>query len=341
MTAFGVRRYSAARQALSSPDLSRAPMRTGRGVDAHVLNMEGADHARHRQAVDAALETAVAAQLPHIAVAIRSIVDALPAAVPVDAAGRLAYPVAVAVVDLVVGLGGPEDYGYWAAVARAIDTDRPARDLLHNAFHRLSAEAVADQKAADGKTVAGVLRQRAELTDEEVTANLLFAVSAGFTNLSNAIGAAVEALAYHPAEYAWLKQDPAARLTGATDELLRYAEPPMRSSTRRARQDTVIGGEAVSAGRTVKIFKAEANRDPDRYADPDRLDLARTPNPHLSFGHGRHYCPAANLSRMVLDQVLLGLTARFAEIEAGQPGQTGPAAWDSYDGKPLFVTFRA
>ena len=101
----------------------------------------------------------------------------------------------------------------------------------------------------------------------------------------------------------------------------------------------------------MKIFKAEANRDPDRYADPDRLDLARTPNPHLSFGHGRHYCPAANL---VLDQVLLGLTARFARIEPGEPQPTGgpqhtgepqqtgepEAAWDSYDGKPLLITFQ-
>lgn len=334
MTDLDVRGYGAARQALSSPDLSRAPLRTGRGVDAHVLNMEGADHTRHRQAVDAALATAIAAQLPRITTAIRSIVTDLPAGMPVDAGLHLAYPVAVAVVDLVVGLGGPSNYRYWAAVARVIDTDQRASGLLRDGYHRLSIASTADEP-----TVAAILHRSNDLTRQEVAANLLFAASAGFTNLANAIGAAVQTLAQHPAEYAWLQADPAHRLTGATDELLRYAEPPMRSSTRRVREDTVIADRPVAAGRTVKIFKAQANRDPDRYAEPDRLDLARVPNPHLSFGHGRHYCPAAHLSRMVLDQVLLGLVTRFDRIEPAGPEEPSGSRWDSYDGKPLVLTF--
>lgn len=181
--------------------------------------------------------------------------------------------------------------------------------------------------ARNGLGLAGLAR-------EEVAANLLFATSAGITNVTNAIGAAVQALASHPHEYARLHADPAALLTSATDELLRYAEPPMRSSTRQTVRPTEVGGEPVGAGRTIRIFKAEANRDPERFAEPDRLDLSRKPNAHLSFGHGPHYCPAAHLSRMVLDRVLLGLAARFAAIE----GDAG--AWDVYDGRPLMVVFR-
>jgi cytochrome P450 len=335
VTELDIRGYAAARQALASPDLSRAPLRAGQGVDAHVLNMEGTDHTRHRQAVDAALGVAVAARLPQITAVVKSVIGGLPAGTPIDAADHLAYPVAIAVVDLIVGLGGPDWYAYWATVARAIDTDQAA-GLLRPAYAGLAALADA-ARADDDKTVASSL-VRSDLTHEEVAANLLFAASAGFTNLANAIGAAIQALALHPAAYSWLSADPAARLTAATDELLRYAEPALRSSTRLARRDTVVAGQRVSAGRTVRIFKADANRDPQRYAEPERLDLGRLPNPHLSFGHGRHYCPAAHLSRMVLDQVLLGLTTRFDRVE---PAERNGPGWDSFAGKPLVLTFHA
>ncbi|WP_027345566.1 cytochrome P450 [Hamadaea tsunoensis] len=363
-----VRGYAAARQALAGPDLGRAALRTGGGADEHVLNMEGEDHARHRRAVDAALDTAVSARLPGIVRLIGHVVDDLPAGEPVDAAERLAYPVAIGVVDLVVGLGG--EYAYWAAVARAIDTDQAGlhsglHSVLDDALHRLAAGT-----PPPGTVAAELARAPAgenPLSRSEVAANLLFAASAGFTNLANAIGGAVRALGRDPDAYAWLAADPAARLACATDELLRYAEPAERSSTRRAAQDTVVGGDVIAAGRTVRIWKAAANRDPARYAYPERLDLGRTPNPHLSFGYGRHYCPAAQLSRLVLDRVLLGLTRRFAAIEpigpegtagpqgtagpeetAGPEGTAGPGetsesgrVWDSYHGSPLMLRFIA
>jgi cytochrome P450 len=310
-----VRGYASARQALAHPELSRADMRTADGMSAHVLNMEGADHVRHRQAVEAMLG---AAPLPRMMAVIDGIVGGLPDGVPVDAADHLAYPVAVSVVDLVAGLGGQGSYAYWAAVAKSIDVGHGG-GLVREAYGRLATE------------MPG-------LTREEAAANRLFTASAGFTNLANAVAAALQALAHHPAEYEWLRADLAARLSGATEELLRHAEPQYRSSTRRVRRDTVVDGEAVSAGRTVKIFKAEANRDPDRYADPDRLDLSRMPNPHLSFGHGRHYCPAAHLSRMVLDRVVLAVAVRFGRIEAAEPDRVG---WDSFDGKPLMLMFHA
>ncbi|NUT20509.1 MAG: cytochrome P450, partial [Hamadaea sp.] len=289
-----IRRYAEARAALAHPGLSRARMRSGHDVDAHVLNMDGPDHVRHRQAVDAALSAAVTAQLPLLTAAVRTAIEELPAGTPVDAGGEVAYRLSVAVVDLVVGLGGPQSHPYWAGLAQGIDFGVLSPDALPEALARLTAVA----QEAHPHTMAAAL-SRSALSPSEVAANLLFAVSAGITNLTNALGAALLALARHPDAYAWLAADPATRLTSATDELLRFGEPAGRHSTRVA-----------SDGRTSRIFKAAANRDPSRYADPDRLDLARTPNPHLTFGHGRHYCPAAFLSRLVLDQTLLALVRR-------------------------------
>ena len=94
-----------------------------------------------------------------------------------------------------------------------------------------------------------------DLSTEEVVANRLLAVSAGFTNLANAIGGAVQAPACHPAEFAWLQADSAKRLTTATDDLLRYAEPSMRSSTRRVRRTTELDGRVLGVGRTVKFSR--------------------------------------------------------------------------------------
>jgi len=314
-----IRRYAEARTALADRGLSRARLRSGHDVDAHVLNMDGTDHVRQRQAVDAALTAAVTAQLPRLAAAVRTAVADLPIGTPVDADVRLAYRLSVAVVDLVVGLGGPESHPYWMGLARAIDAGTLGPNVLPDALARLTAIAEGTRPL----TMAALLA-RSGLPSREVAANLLFTVSAGITNLANAVGAALLALARHPDAYAWLAADPATRLTSATDELLRFGEPAQRHSTR-------VGSD----GRTIRIFKAAANRDPQRYADPDRLNLARTPNPHLTFGHGRHYCPAALLSRLVLDQTLLALVRRFAQIEPTDSQQT----WDSFDQRQLTLIF--
>ncbi|NUO57140.1 MAG: cytochrome P450 [Hamadaea sp.] len=317
-----IRRYAEARATLADLGLSRSRLRSGHDFDAHVLNMDGADHLRHRQAVDAALSAAVTARLPLLTAVTRTVVADLPVGLPVDVGVLVAYRLASAVLDLVVGLGGPESHPYWVNLARAIDLGDLGPNVLPEALARLTA--IADDTSSDQPRTMAAWLARSGLSSREVAANLLFTVSAGMTNLSNALGSALVALARHPDAYAWLAADPATRLTTATDELLRFGEPPGRHSTRVA-----------SDGRTFRIFKAAANRDPHRYADPDRLDLARVPNPHLTFGHGRHYCPAALLSRLVLDQTLLALVRRFARLDLIEPLET----WDSFDRRPLTIIF--
>ncbi|MER0449163.1 cytochrome P450 [Streptomyces sp. Edi4] len=106
------------------------------------------------------------------------------------------------------------------------------------------------------------------------------------------------ALAHHPDEYVRLTEGQVS-VDGAVEELLRW-HPPVLSFRRTALRDTVLAGRPIAAGDKVVVFHASANRDERVFTDPDRLDLARTPNPHVSFGDGPHVCLGAHFARLQL-----------------------------------------
>ncbi|WTO34477.1 cytochrome P450 [Streptomyces achromogenes] len=106
------------------------------------------------------------------------------------------------------------------------------------------------------------------------------------------------ALAEHPEVYERLRAEPA-RLPSAVDELLRW-HPPVLTFRRTAVRDTELAGRRIRAGEKVVVFHASANRDERVFADPDRLDPTRSPNPHVSFGDGPHVCLGAHFARLQL-----------------------------------------
>ena len=127
------------------------------------------------------------------------------------------------------------------------------------------------------------------------------------------------ALADQPEELLRLHRDH--ELTaGAVEEVLRWATPVMHMR-RTARCDTALAGTAIAAGDKVVMWYASANRDPDTFADPFRVDLARSPNEHFSFGGGgHHFCLGASLARMEIRVLLEELLARrLALRRAGEP----------------------
>lgn len=101
----------------------------------------------------------------------------------------------------------------------------------------------------------------------------------------------------HPAELDPLRDDP--RLVDtAVEEILRY-EPPVQFVQRFAMRDIEIGGRTVGAGRSLILLFGAANRDPERFADPQRFDVSRKPNQHLAFGASVHFCIGARLARVI------------------------------------------
>lgn len=110
-------------------------------------------------------------------------------------------------------------------------------------------------------------------------------------------------------------------IPGAIEEMLRYYPPFPASGPRRATTDVELGGQLIREGQRVSPVLASANRDESVFAEPDRFDIRRQPNPHLSFVAGPHICPGTHLSRLETQIVLTALLERFEDIQLAPGGQ--------------------
>lgn len=134
------------------------------------------------------------------------------------------------------------------------------------------------------------------LTDEEVIANSIITMVGGQETTTNLIGNGLLTLLRHPAEMRRLRENPAL-VPSAVEELLRY-ESPSQHTARLARRDVELGGRQIRKRDAVIAVMGAGNRDPERFPDPDHLDLARTDNRHLAFGWAAHFCFGAALARI-------------------------------------------
>src|SRR5205807_3770816 len=145
----------------------------------------------------------------------------------------------------------------------------------------------------------------------------LFSI-AGNETVRNALPGGLFALLSNPESYRRLRSDPT-RLPDAVEEMLRWWTPVIHFR-RTATENTEIGGVQVHAGDKVVVFFSSANRDEAVFPDPDRFDIARSPNPHLAFGHGTHFCIAAHLARQQMRAMFDALLDRLPMVEpAGEP----------------------
>ena len=134
------------------------------------------------------------------------------------------------------------------------------------------------------------------LTEEEIVANLIVTMVGGQETTTNLIGNGLVSLLNNPDQLELLKND-ASIVPSAIEELLRY-ESPSQHTARLAPEDMTLGGKSIQKRQAVIAVFAAANRDPDRFPDPDKLDLRRSDNRHVAFAWGAHYCFGAPLARM-------------------------------------------
>lgn len=145
----------------------------------------------------------------------------------------------------------------------------------------------------------------------------LFAV-AGNETLRNGIPGGMAALLAHPDQWERLEKD-RSLLESATEEMLRWWTPVIHFR-RTATADTTLGGVEIKAGDKVVVYFASANRDPRVFPDPDVFDIGRSPNDHLAFGHGPHFCLGAALGRYQMRAMFAAVLERFSAVEpAGEP----------------------
>lgn len=135
-----------------------------------------------------------------------------------------------------------------------------------------------------------------KLTEEEVIANCIVTMVGGQETTTNLIGNGVLSLLRNPEQLEKLRSD-ASLIPSAVEELLRY-ESPSQHTARLAPEDTVLGGKPIQKRQAVIAVMAAGNRDPERFPEPDRLDITRTDNRHLAFGWAAHFCFGAALARI-------------------------------------------
>jgi cytochrome P450 len=150
-----------------------------------------------------------------------------------------------------------------------------------------------------GGLVSSLMNARIEgdrLTEEEVIANSIVTMVGGQETTTNLIGNGVLALLRNPDQLDKLRSDPSL-VPSAVEELLRY-ESPSQHTARLAPEDTILGGKRIRKRQAVIAVMAAGNRDPERFPDPDRLDITRSDNRHLAFGWAAHFCFGAALARI-------------------------------------------
>ncbi len=183
-----------------------------------------------------------------------------------------------------------------------------------------------DRPGNDFISVLAQGEKRGVFDRHQVLVNTALLLFAGHETTMNLICNGTLAFLRHPEQWARLVADPAGRVRLATEECLRY-DPPVKSTQRIAAEDTELGGKLIKQGDRIRWIMAAANRDPRAFEDPDRFDIGRQPNPHVSFGAGIHYCLGATLARIEGQEVFRALAERFPDLAlaADQPLEYQPS----------------
>ncbi|MEV4798571.1 cytochrome P450 [Nonomuraea sp. NPDC049421] len=270
--------------------------------------------------------------------------DAMEKAGPtVDLVTAFAKPIpAIVICEL---LGVPyEDRGFFQEnIDKFLGGEVGDEELFaaYVATQQYLAELIAAKRADPTDDVLSDLLD-SDLTDEELKGMALILLSAGFDTTANMIALGTFALLQNPDQLAALRADPS--LTDqAVEELLRYLTVA-KQFFRVALEDVELGGHTITAGSTVVLSLSTANRDPDRFTDPHRLDVHRQEGGHLAFSHGVHQCLGQQLARVELRVALPALLGRFPALRLAVPADEvalRPEAADIYGVKSLPVTWDA
>lgn len=155
------------------------------------------------------------------------------------------------------------------------------------------------------------------LDREDLCANCALLIAAGHETTTNLIGNGLLALLRHPQELQRLREQPDL-MPAAVEELLRF-DGAVQLSARRATAPFDLAGERINKGEILYLVLGAANRDPERFQSPDQLDISRSNNRHLAFGHGPHYCLGGPLARLEAQLTLTALLSRIGEIRLLDP----------------------
>ncbi|MER6532305.1 cytochrome P450 [Streptomyces sp900105755] len=330
--------YEEARAALADPRLAKDTEKIGfRFLDEeligkYLLVADPPQHTRLRGLITRAFTARRVAGLePRIQEITDRLLDEMLPRGRADLLDAFAYPLPITVISELLGVPELDRARFRKLSNEVVASSRPGSE--YDAFASLAdylAELIEDKRCAgpSGDLLSDLIRTTAEDGDRLSVAELrgmaFVLLIAGHETTVNLIGNGVLALLTHPDQLAVLRAD-MSLLDGAIEETLRWEGPVENATYRYAAEPLEIAGTAIGRGDPVMISLAGADRDGDRYPEPDRFDIRRDHRGHLAFGHGIHYCLGAPLARLEGRIALRALLERAPDLALdGMHGQWLP-----------------
>jgi cytochrome P450 len=238
---------------------------------------------------------------------------------PVDLVAEFALPVPSLVICELLGVPYADRETFQTNSAQFLVRDQLLEEKIaaYGALTTYLAELVTRKRAEPGEDILSDLARHDDLTIEELTGAAFLLLLAGHETTANMLALGTFALLEHPEQLAELRADPEL-LPDAVEELLRYLSIA-DIFYRYATEDIELGGETIAKGSTVVVSLLAANHDPQRFDNPDTLDIHRKARGHLSFGHGIHQCLGQQLARIEMRAGFGGLSRRFPTLELAVP----------------------
>ncbi|MFF3325242.1 cytochrome P450 [Streptomyces sp. NPDC002889] len=334
--------YEAGRAALADAALSKewSNVSPGLGIGrlASGITMLSADaplHTRLRKLVAREFTMRRVEQLaPRVQEITDQLLDAMLPAGRADLVDALSFPLPIAVICELLGVPflDRDSFRGWSNTALA-STDRAARKTAAGQLTQYLVGLLAQKRAQPGDDLMSALIHASQgegddrLSGEELMGMAWLLLVAGHETTVNLISNGVLALLSHPDQLAALRAD-FSLMDSAVEEMLRYEGPVETPTYRFTVKPYDIGGTTIpGGGQLVLVALADADRDPDRFPDPDRFDIRRDTRGHLAFGHGIHYCLGAPLARLEARTVIRTLLERCPDL--------------ALDTHPAAVTWRA
>ncbi len=302
----------------------------------HMLNLDPPDHTRLRGLVSKVFTNQIVAGMrERIETVANELLDQAHASGELDLIEEFAFPLPIIVIAELLGIPARDRRRFrnWsnafvtpsANLQRSVKKMAKARQVMED-FTRYMRRIFDERRQEPRDDLISLLLQAEEdgdtLREEELFSMVILLIVAGHETAVNLIGNGVLSLLQHPTEMARLQQD-WTLLPTAVEEMARYDGPVERATMRFAATEIPVSAElTIAPGDAVSLILAAADRDPAQFPDPDCFDIGRTPNRHLAFGQGIHYCLGAPLARLEGQIAIQTLLQRYPHLHLTVPVAT-------------------
>jgi cytochrome P450 len=325
---------------------SSSPMGAALGVVGATMaasSMASADppeHARLRGVVQRAfIPRAIALLEPMMANLVDGTLRSLGRGEVLDAVNDLSYPLSISVIAELLGVSAADRDAFkeWSddlllgGRMNPSGHEKEAAEKGAAALADYFREQIEDRRRHPtdrdlvGRLVAA--NENASMSDDELLASCILLLFAGNETTTKLIGNSILCLAQHPLQRQCVAEEPTL-LNGAVEELVRFMGPP-QAEFRLALEDVALGEAKICAGELMMVLLGCANRDPKHFPNPDQFDVTRSPNDHIGFSHGIHFCLGASLARLETRVVLSRLLGDYPTYRLARPDEP-PRYADSF-----------